>query len=88
MFRNIRFLSTKVKIKFPTKVKNKFPTRVDSIKNLENNDYNKITNEFKSYGSFVNFCISETISVKSKQRIYILKTFFEKQQKNISKRSE
>lgn len=73
MFRNIRFLSTKIK----------FPNRKDSIKNLENNDFNKITNDFKSFGSFINFCISEKIYVKSKQRMHILKTFFEKQDKKL-----
>ena len=66
-------------------IKTEFPNRKDSIKNLVNNDYNKITDDFKTYGSFVNFCISETISVKSKQRRKILYTFFEKQNKTISK---
>ena len=79
MFRFLRFLQ-----KNPSKkIKNDFPTRKDSIKNLENKDYNKITNDFKTYGSFVNFCISKTISVKTKQRRAILNTFFEKQNKNI-----
>lgn len=79
MFRFLRLLQKK-----PSKqIKTDFPTRKDSIKNLENKDYNKITNDFKTYGSFVNFCISKTISVKTTQRRAILNTFFEKQNKNI-----
>lgn len=71
MLRFIRILCNKSS----TKMKSEFPTRKDSIKNIVNNDYNKITDDFRTYGSFVNFCISETISVKSKQRRDILYIF-------------
>jgi len=66
-------------------IKREFPNRKDSVKNLMNNDYNKITDDFKTYGRFVNFCITETISVKSKQRRKVLYTFFEKRNQTISK---
>ena len=61
------------------KIKNDFPNRLDSIKNLERKDYIKISNDFISYGAFINFCVSEKISVKSKQRRELLNTFIQKQ---------
>lgn len=61
------------------KIKNEFPNRKDSIKKLEKKDYNKISNDFNSYGSFINFCISEKISLKSKQRRDLLNTIYKKQ---------
>jgi len=80
MLRTIRLWFNK-----PSKrhIKTEFPNRKDSMKDLANNDYNKITNDFTTYGSFVNFCISKTISVKSKQRRVILTKFYDKQKKNI-----
>ena len=74
MYRIIRNLLNKKKLK------NKFPNRIDSIKKLDNNDYTKISNDFNSYGSFVNFCISEKISVKSKQRRELLNKFYNKKE--------
>ena len=55
MHRIIRILSNNK----TRKLGPEFPNRINSIKNLENNDFNKITYDFKSYGSFINFCISE-----------------------------
>ena len=75
MLRIIRTLSNKKS----TNLGSEFPNRINSIKHLENNDFNKITDNFKSYGSFVNFCISESISVKSKKRRNILNIFLNKQ---------
>ena len=62
--------------------KKEFPTRKDSIKNIMNNNYDKIANDFNTYGSFINFCISETISIKSIQRRDILTKFLEKKNFN------
>ena len=50
MLRIIRTLSNKKS----TNLGSEFPNRINSIKHLENNDFNKITDNFKSYGSFVN----------------------------------
>ena len=52
----------------------------DFMKKINQNFYNKICQDFKSYGSFINFTISQKISIKSKHRREILNTFFKKQQ--------
>lgn len=53
------------------------------MKKKDKNYYNKICESFKSYGSFINFTISEKISINSKHRREILNTFFKKKTKNI-----
>ena len=68
MFRIFRYLYKNNKTK-------DLPNRIDIIKSLDKNESQKICNNFKSYGSFVNFCISEKISVRSKQRRELLSIF-------------
>ena len=45
-----------------------YSNKSDVIKNLKKKDYEEIYKRFKSYGTFINFCIKENIVIDSKIR--------------------
>ena len=49
-------------------IKYSFPSKQDSIKKLEQKQYKLLANDFPSYGSFINYCISNKISLISSER--------------------
>ena len=52
------------------------PNRQDSVRKLHKKEYVKLVDDFKSYGQFVNFCITKEIQTRSKERQLILQTFY------------
>jgi len=57
---------------FSTRSTNTFPIRRNTIQKLNNSEYESLANDFNSYGTFINYCISDRISTKSSQRKEVL----------------
>jgi len=56
----------------PKKQGSAFPKRSMSIKKLEQQDYDGLVKEHKSYGRFVSYCMHEKIPLNKKQRRGVL----------------
>ena len=53
-------------------------SKINTYTMLAKNQYEKITTEFKSYGSFINYCIINKINTNPQQRQKILKELYRK----------